>query len=163
MLPFYPKSPYRETEERPAETHGRDARATTRVWNCFGLARLSAFWFIYDTVQTGQHIGVLGRAAKAAVGVVLALMILVASFLSVCPSLHHRLHDDSVPGHHASCVVCALASGQAKTSSAMVLVVLLLFPVLWRASFRETVPVESRFSSPFQERAPPLFKFFRSV
>jgi len=85
----------------------------------------------------------------------LALLILIASFLSACPSLHRQIHHDTSSTRH-SCLVCMFASSQVETSNGVVLIVTLLLTILLRFSWKSSVLSLFFRLSPFQERAPPL-------
>jgi hypothetical protein len=85
----------------------------------------------------------------------LALLILIGSFLSACPSLHRHLHRDTSSTRH-SCLVCMFAGSQVGTANGTVLIVTLLLTVWLRFSWKSSVLSLFFRLSPFQERAPPL-------
>jgi hypothetical protein len=51
------------------------------------------------------------RAAKPALAGLLALLLLVLTTISACPSLHKFLHSDGGETNH-QCLVCSFAKGQ---------------------------------------------------
>jgi hypothetical protein len=54
-------------------------------------------------------------APKAVLSGLVALLLLIASTLSVSHSLHQALHRDAAPGGHL-CLVCSFAKGQAEST-----------------------------------------------
>jgi hypothetical protein len=92
---------------------------------------------------------------KAALAALLAILLVVASTLSVSHVLHQNLHRDGTPGSHF-CLVCSLAKGQLTTAEAAAALLVLVFTFLF-ALPPETI---SRLTSPdyrlSPSRAPPV-------
>jgi hypothetical protein len=71
-----------------------------------------------------------GAAPKPVLAGLMALLLLVASVLSVSHSLHQSLHrDGSVNGH--LCLVCSFAKGHASGPAATVALAAVVLPVLF--------------------------------
>jgi hypothetical protein len=108
-----------------------------------------------NIVQVGQTLSCVGRMPKSAVGALLALLLLVATAVSVSHALHQSLHQDGAGNGHF-CLVCSFAKGQ--VSAAAVAVVSTVFAIccLWCVRLASTISF-LRFDyrlSP--SRAPPL-------
>jgi hypothetical protein len=121
----------------------------------FPLARLAVLCFIPSRqVQPKRRPFGLGVPAKPALAGLLALLLLVATTLSVSHALHQSLHQSGSVNSHF-CLVCSFAKGQVSTSDltliSSLLVLLFLFSIRL-ASSPSTAALEY---SPSQSRAPP--------
>jgi hypothetical protein len=92
---------------------------------------------------------------KAALSALLAILLIVASTLSVSHALHQNLHRDGAPGSHF-CLVCSLAKGQlttAEAAAALLFLVLLFLFVLPPETISRLASHDYRLSP---SRAPPV-------
>jgi hypothetical protein len=67
----------------------------------------------------------LSKAAKAAMGGLLAAILFAATFLSASHTLHQLLHQANSPGGH-SCLVCSFVKGQVSAADVGLLVAVLV-------------------------------------
>jgi hypothetical protein len=100
----------------------------------------------------------LRKAAQPAIAGLLAVLLLFAVTLSVCPSLHQYLHHDAgEPDHH--CLVCLFAQGQVNAAAGAVAVFAFFLAIVYFAAWALTgaQPAPDFRLSP--SRAPPGFSF----
>jgi hypothetical protein len=85
----------------------------------------------------------------------MALLLLVASTLSVSHALHQSLHrDGTVSGH--LCLVCSFAKGHASGPGAILVLVAAVLPVLFSFCLPQRSPLPRDFDfGVAQGRAPP--------
>ena len=100
--------------------------------------------------------------AKPALAGLLAVLLLIATFLAVSGALHQSLHHDASGSHHI-CLICSFAKGQVNAADVAPVAALLVLCSLfsYRASIPSPLPVFDYRLSP--SRAPPAFAFLLSV
>jgi len=96
----------------------------------------------------------LATVSKAALGGLLALLLLVASALSVSHELHQAAHPQGSANAHL-CLLCSLAKGQVSVAAAGPIFAAVVFCFLFRARLTAASPGLSAERSPSQSRAPP--------
>jgi hypothetical protein len=112
-------------------------------------------------VQLKQRVLGFAPAARTAVTGCLALFILVASALSISPSLHRRLHHNGTQTHDF-CLICAFANGQVSTAETSPALVLIFLFFICGSGLQMASPVSSCDLRLSPSRAPPRFSFSRS-
>lgn len=96
----------------------------------------------------------LGAPVKSALAGLLALLLLLATTLSVSHLLHQSLHRaDNASGH--LCLACSFAKAQVSATDIGLTSALLFFCFIFSISLATASPVAGFEYSPSQSRAPP--------
>jgi hypothetical protein len=90
----------------------------------------------------------------SALGGFLALLLLVASALSVSHALHQSLHQDGATSGHF-CLVCSFAKGQASSAAVAVISAVIVFCCLWGICLVSASPFPGFDYRTSPSRAPP--------
>ena len=81
-------------------------------------------------MQPGRILSSSKSAPQTALGGLLAVLLLVATTLSVNHALHQSLHQDGAGSGHL-CLACSLVKGQVSLAAVALFVAVLVFCCLW--------------------------------